>query len=336
MTSERDPERRSLRRPREAAHRVAPRVLPVLPATLATVGFGGPIALAGYMQRDLVERRALDYKKDYVAGAGAGAAGAGSAGGPAGDLPRLGQGGRARRDAVAAAFILPSFVMVLALSALYVRFGGLAWMQSAFYGIGAAVIAIVARSALKLVKMTLAQDRLLWAVFVASAVATAWTESEIVWLFLASGVVVLLVRAPAALPPPAGAALLGPGVLGPGWRRRCRAVMPAPSLAAAGPDRPLLRRGRRLRVRQRAGHRPVSPRRRGEPAPLADRAPVPGRGRGCDDHARAGRHHGGVHRLPGRRAAGGDRRRSRRLLALLPVRRSSPRRTSGASRETAG
>ena len=76
--------------------------------------------------------------------------------------------------------------MVLALSALYVRFGGLPWMQSAFYGIGAAVIAIIARSALKLVKMTLGKDRLLWVLFAVSALATAWTESEIVWLFLGS------------------------------------------------------------------------------------------------------------------------------------------------------
>jgi chromate transporter len=103
--------------------------------------------------------------------------------------------------------------MVMALSALYVRFGGLSWMQSAFYGIGAAVITIIARSAVKLVKMTLGKDRLLWALFAASAVTTAWTESEIVWLFLASGVVVLLVR---ARPRPAlpAAALVPPGVWG--------------------------------------------------------------------------------------------------------------------------
>ena len=67
-------------------------------------------------------------------------------------------------------------------------------MQAAFYGIGAAVIAIIARSALKLVKLTLGKDRLLWVVFAVSAFATAWTESENVWLFLGSGVLVLLVR----------------------------------------------------------------------------------------------------------------------------------------------
>jgi len=88
------------------------------------------------------------------------------------------------------------FLMVLVLSALYVRFGGLPWMQSVFYGVGAAVIAIIARSALKLVKLTLAKDRLLWVLFSVSALATAWTESEIIWLFLGSGLVALFVRFP--------------------------------------------------------------------------------------------------------------------------------------------
>jgi chromate transporter len=137
---------------------------------------------------------------------------------------------------VAFAFVLPSFVMVLALSALYVRFGGLAWMQGAFYGIGAAVIAIIARSALKLVKMTLVRDRLLWAVFLVSAVATAWTESEIIWLFLASGIVVLLVRAPPRSGSPAVAALLGPGALG------TLLAAGTPAIAVAAPSWPLLSR----------------------------------------------------------------------------------------------
>jgi chromate transporter len=86
--------------------------------------------------------------------------------------------------------------MVIVLSALYLRFGGLPWMRGAFYGIGAAVIAIMARSVFKLIKMTLARDRLLWALFGASALVTAWTESEIIWLFLASGVLAMWAKAP--------------------------------------------------------------------------------------------------------------------------------------------
>jgi len=62
---------------------------------------------------------------------------------------------------VGVAFVLPSFLMVLALSAAYVRFGGLRWMQGMFFGIGAAVIGIIARSAFKLTKITLGRDRLL-------------------------------------------------------------------------------------------------------------------------------------------------------------------------------
>jgi len=89
----------------------------------------------------------------------------------------------------------PSFLMVLALSAAYVRFGGLPWMQSMFYGIGAAVIGIITRSAFKLTKLTLGKDKLLWGIFTVLAVSTAWTSKEIIWLFLLGGVVAVLVKA---------------------------------------------------------------------------------------------------------------------------------------------
>jgi chromate transporter len=97
--------------------------------------------------------------------------------------------------AVGVAFVLPSFLMVLALSAAYVRFGGLSWMQGMFYGIGAAVIGIIARSAFKLTKLTLGKDKLLWGIFAVLAISTAWTSREIIWLFLLGGVVALLVKA---------------------------------------------------------------------------------------------------------------------------------------------
>jgi chromate transporter len=179
---------------------------------LGTFGFGGPIALAGYMQRDLVERLGWITKKDYVDGLAL----AQLAPGPLAAQLAIYLGWAKGRvwgaTAVAAAFILPSFVMVIALSAVYVRYGGLPWMQSAFYGIGAAVIAIIARSALKLVKLTLAKDKLLWALFIISTVATAWTESEIIWLFLGSGVLVLVVRGRRSLGVPVSS-LLPPGLL---------------------------------------------------------------------------------------------------------------------------
>jgi chromate transporter len=164
---------------------------------LGTFGFGGPIALAGHMQQDLVDDRHWISKQDYVEGLAL----AQLAPGPlAAQLAiylgyvRNGIVG-ATAVAVAVAFVLPSFLMVLALSAAYVRYGGLSWMQAIFYGIGASVIAIIARSAYKLTKLTLGKDKLLWGIFVVLAVTTAWTSREIVWLFLVAGVVALLINA---------------------------------------------------------------------------------------------------------------------------------------------
>jgi chromate transporter len=163
-------------------------------ARLGTVGFGGPIALTGYMQRDLVERRRWISEQDYKEGLAL----AQLAPGPlAAQLAIYLGWARARvlgATLVAVAFIAPSFLMVLALSALYVRFGGLPWMLGVFYGVGAAVIAIIARSAVKLAKITLGRDRLLWSMGIVSAAVTAWTESEIFSLFIVSGLFVLAVR----------------------------------------------------------------------------------------------------------------------------------------------
>src|SRR2546426_9652182 len=169
---------------------------------LGTLGFGGPIALCGYMQRDLVEQRGWITPEDYKQGLAL----AQLAPGPLAAQLAIYLGWvRARvlgATLVALAFVLPSFLMVLALSALYVRYGGLSWMQGAFSGIGAAVIAIIARSAYKLVRMTLARDRLLWVLFAVSALVTASTESELVWVFLLCGVAALAVKTRGRLPRP--------------------------------------------------------------------------------------------------------------------------------------
>lgn len=161
---------------------------------LGTFGFGGPIALAGYMQRDLVERRRWISKEEYVRGLAL----AQLAPGPlAAQLAMyLGwvRGRLLGATLVSLAFIVPSFIMVLGLAAAYVALGGLSWMQGAFYGVGAAVIAIIARSVQKLTKLALAKERLLWVVFLVNGVVTAVTESEIIWVFIASGALVYVVR----------------------------------------------------------------------------------------------------------------------------------------------
>jgi chromate transporter len=168
---------------------------------LGTVGFGGPIALAGHMQQDLVEERGWVRKEDYLEGL----APAQLAPGPLAAQLAIYLGyiraGGLGATAVGVAFVLPSFLMVLGLSAAYVRYGGLPWMQGMFYGIGAAVIGIITRSAFKLTKLTLGKDKLLWAIFAVLAVSTAWTSQEIIWLFLLGGAVNLVARAfPTRLP----------------------------------------------------------------------------------------------------------------------------------------
>src|SRR4030081_163303 len=162
---------------------------------LGTVGFGGPIALAGHMQQDLVDKRGWIRKEDYVEGLALAQLAPGPLAAQLAIYLGYIRAGFLGATAVGVAFVLPSFLMVLALSAAYVRFGGLPWMQGMFYGIGAAVIGIIARSAFKLAKLTLGKDRLLWGIFAVLAISTAWTSREIVWLFLLAGVVTLLVKA---------------------------------------------------------------------------------------------------------------------------------------------
>src|SRR5881392_3551343 len=139
---------------------------------LGTLGFGGPVALVGYMQRDLVEQRAWIDEADYKEGLA---------------LAQLCPGPLAAQLAmylgyvryrilgatlVGLAFIWPSFLMVVALGWLYTLYGGLTWMQAVFYGVGASVIGIIAHSAYKLTKKTIGGDWLLWFVYLASLAGT--------------------------------------------------------------------------------------------------------------------------------------------------------------------
>jgi chromate transporter len=165
---------------------------------LGTWGFGGPVALVGYMYRDLVEKRGWMSEADYKEGMA---------------IAQLMPGPLAAQLAiylgyahfrllgatlVGLAFVLPSFLMVLALGAAYRALGGIGWMQSVFYGVGAAVIGIIAMSAWKLTRKNLGKDRLLWAIFAVSLLVTVVTESEVIWLFLGAGLLAWFIRVPPA------------------------------------------------------------------------------------------------------------------------------------------
>jgi chromate transporter len=189
---------------------------------LGTLGFGGPIALAGHMQKDLVEQRKWVSSQDYVEGLAFSQLSPGPLAAQLAMYLGWVRAGTLGATLTGVAFVLPSFLMVIALAALYVYYGRLLWIQGVFYGIGSAVIAIIARSAYKLIRSTLKNDWLLWLLFTALAVTTAWKEAEIVWLFLLCGIVSMLFKAPArwklsghAVPAFTGAGKLFTGALGP-------------------------------------------------------------------------------------------------------------------------
>jgi chromate transporter len=163
---------------------------------LGALGFGGPIALAGAMQRDLVEERGWISREDYVEGLALAQLAPGPLAAQLAIYLGYVRGRILGATLVGLAFVLPSFVMVLAISALYVEWGGLRPMQALFYGIGAAVVGIIARSAAKLTRATLKSDLLLWLLFGVTAVITAVTGRELIAVVLLSGVVALFVKAP--------------------------------------------------------------------------------------------------------------------------------------------
>jgi chromate transporter len=171
---------------------------------LGATGFGGPVALIGYMHRDLVEQRKWISEDEYKEGLAL----AQLAPGPlAAQLSiYLGYVHHGVRGASIAgiAFVLPSFLMVIGISMAYVRFGGLPWMQAAFYGVGAAVIGIIAISTYKLtlksvgkVEWSSFKDRwLLWLFYAVGIALTVITQREEVLLFMVAGMLYMFIKAP--------------------------------------------------------------------------------------------------------------------------------------------
>jgi len=165
-------------------------------AKLGTIGFGGPVALVGYMHRDLVEQRKWISEADYREGLTLAQLMPGPLAAQLGIYLGYVHYGNLGATLAGTAFVLPSFLMVVALGAAYTAYGGLSWMQAVFYGVGAAVIGIIAISAYRLTAKSIGKDWLLWAIYLIAAGVTVVTESEIVWIFLVSGLLVWLVRAP--------------------------------------------------------------------------------------------------------------------------------------------
>ena len=162
---------------------------------LGALGFGGPVALVGYMHRDLVVERKWIAEDDYREGMA---------------LSQLAPGPLAAQLAIylgyvhygilgatlaGITFVLPSFFMVLGIGWAYVAYGGLPWMQAVFYGVGSAVIGIISVSSYKLTTKSIGSDVLLWIIFAVLAITTFWFEKEIIWLILLGGLASWLIKA---------------------------------------------------------------------------------------------------------------------------------------------
>ena len=163
---------------------------------LGTWGFGGPVALVGYMHRDLVENYKWITEEDYKEGLA---------------LSQLAPGPLAAQLAIylgyvhyrilgatlaGLAFVIPSFLMVIVIGYAYVLYGGLPWMQAIFYGVGSAVIGIIAIGSFKLTTKSLGKDKLLWGIFIVLVITTFITEEEILWIILLAGLAAWFIKAP--------------------------------------------------------------------------------------------------------------------------------------------
>ncbi|HMF49748.1 MAG TPA: chromate efflux transporter, partial [Candidatus Saccharimonadales bacterium] len=162
---------------------------------LGTIGFGGPVALVGFMHRDLVERRGWLTEDTYKLSLALAQIMPGPLAAQVAIAIGYFEGGVLGATLVGLAFVIPSFLMVVVISIAYVAYGGLWWMQALFYAIGATVIAIIAIAAYKLARSTNKRDPLLWGIFVVLTVVTAWVQSELAEFFILAGLVVLVFHA---------------------------------------------------------------------------------------------------------------------------------------------
>jgi chromate transporter len=162
---------------------------------LGTIGFGGPVALVGFMHRDLVEQRRWITEDTYKLSLALAQIMPGPLAAQTAIAIGYFEGGVLGATLVGLAFVIPSFLMVVAISMAYVAYGGLWWMQALFYAIGATVIAIIAIAAYKLARSTNKRDPLLWGIFVFLTAVTAWAQTELAEFFILAGLIVLLARA---------------------------------------------------------------------------------------------------------------------------------------------
>ncbi|MGQ7946623.1 chromate transporter [Flavobacterium sp. WC2509] len=173
---------------------------------LGTTGFGGPVALVGYMHRDLVENKKWINDSDFKEGLALAQLAPGPLAAQLGIYIGFVHFGILGATVSGLAFVIPSFIMVVLLGIAYQAYGGLPWMQAIFYGISAAVIGIIVLSSYKLTSKSISKfeipaiksNWLLWLFYIIAIILTAVTQQEELLLFVSLGFIYMIVKAPPA------------------------------------------------------------------------------------------------------------------------------------------
>lgn len=171
---------------------------------LGTIGFGGPVALVGYMHKDLVENRKWISEEEYKQGLALAQLAPGPLAAQLGIYIGFVHYRLLGATVVGLAFVLPSFIMVVLLGLVYKLYGGLSWIQAVFYGVGAAVIGLIMVSSYKLTVKSIGRfnlesfrtNRMLWLFFLLALSLTFITQQEPVLLFITTGFLYMIAKAP--------------------------------------------------------------------------------------------------------------------------------------------
>lgn len=171
---------------------------------LGCAGFGGPVALVGYMRRDLVEKKQWISEDNYKEGLALAQLSPGPMAAQLSIYLGFVDYGILGASLTGLAFVLPSFFMVLVIGIAYKEYGGLSWMQAIFYGVSAAVIGIISLSAYKLStksigafnKKSFLENGFLWLLYLVGFLMTVITQREDVLIFLGAGFLYMFIKSP--------------------------------------------------------------------------------------------------------------------------------------------
>ena len=201
---------------------------------LGALGFGGPVALANSMRRDLVEARGWLTAEEYENGLALAAACPGPLAYQLAVYCGYVRFGVVGGLAIAVAFGLAPFLIVTFAAWLYVRFTNNWQLRALFYGIAPVVVALIVKACWNLGKRTLRSDRAAWIFAIVACTITVIVQKELALMFVLAGLIGTLVfgRSLAATVAPAAPTANG--------RARAMMIAPAATMAFTGTTAKLL------------------------------------------------------------------------------------------------